>query len=202
VDIGGNTTGLAVIKSGRIRHIASFPYAGDRITADVVHGLSVTQGDAERLKERWGVAYTPLVDPDETIELPSTPGQGIRQAKRELLAHIIHQRLDEVMGLVQKEIVDAGFHDGLPAGVILTGGVAQMPGVVELAREVFAMPARMGTPSQRISGLVDSVSSTRYAVAAGLVLYAARESIHGEDRSNLRIDKFLGPVKRFFQDFF
>jgi cell division protein FtsA len=202
VDIGGNTTGLAVIKSGRIRHIASFPYAGDRITADVVHGLSVTQGDAERLKERWGVAYTPLVDPDETIELPSTPGQGIRQAKRELLAHIIHQRLDEVMGLVQKEIVEAGFHDGLPAGVILTGGVAQMPGVVELAREVFAMPARMGTPSQRISGLVDSVSSTRYAVAAGLVLYAARESIHGEDRSNLRIDKFLGPVKRFFQDFF
>ena len=58
-----------------------------------------TQSDAEKLKEKWGVAYTPLVDPDETIELPSTPGQGVRQANRELLAHIIHQRLDEVLRL-------------------------------------------------------------------------------------------------------
>jgi len=209
VDVGGNTTGLAVIRGDRIRHIASLPYAGDRITSDIVQGLGVTQSDAERLKDKWGVAYTPLVDPDETIELPSTPGQGVRQAKRELLAHIIHQRLDEILGLVHREIVDGGLAEGLPAGVVLCGGIPQMRGVVELAREVFAMPAQTGTPTRRISGLVDSVASPRYAVASGLVLYAARESIGRGERGTFGGNGFLAPIgywfdrtKRWFDDFF
>lgn len=209
VDVGGNTTGLAVIRGGRIRHIASLPYAGDRITSDIVQGLGVTQSDADRLKDKWGVAYTPLVDPDETIEIPSTPGQGVRQAKRELLAHIIHQRLDEVLGLVNREIVDAGLAELLPAGVVLSGGIPQMNGVMELAREVFAMPAQIGTPTRKISGLVDSVASPRYAVASGLVLYAAREAIRGGERSVYGGQGFVGRirqlwdrVKRWFDDFF
>jgi cell division protein FtsA len=203
LDLGGASTGMAVIRGGRVRNIASFPYAGDRITSDIVHGLSVTQADAERLKEKWGAAYTPLVDPDEAFELPSTPGQGTRQAKRELIAHIIHQRLDEVFGLMHAELEKAGVVGQLPAGVVLTGGTAQLPGIVELAREVFAMPARIGSPTRGISGLIDSVNAPRYAVPAGLVLYAAHEeSIHGAEITNFGVDKWLGPVKRWFQDFF
>ncbi len=202
LDIGGATTGVAVVRGGRIRHIASFPYAGDSITNDIVQGLSVTQADAERLKETWGVAYTPLVDPDESLELPSTPGQGLRQAKRELLAHIIHQRLDEVFGFVQQEVEEAGFGSVLPAGVVLTGGGAQLPGIVELAREVFALPARAGAPTRGLTGLVDNVNAPRFAVPAGLVMYAAQESIHGAEVGSLGVNKLLDPVKRWFQDFF
>ena len=69
----------------------------------------------------------------------------------------------------------AGYHQRLPAGVILTGGGALTPGIVELAREVFAMPARIGMPGQRLRGLADSVESPRMAVPAGLVLYGARQ---------------------------
>ncbi len=202
VDLGGGSTGVAIFKDGKVQHIASLPYAGSHVTGDIVQGLSVTQADAERLKEKWGTAYTPLVDPDESIGLPSTPGQGVRQAKRELLAHIIHQRLDEILGLVQQEIEKTGFTGNLPAGVVVTGGGAHQPGIVELAREVFATPARVGMPKSGISGLVDSVQAPRYAVAAGLLLYAARDILESEGAKQSGVGKFFGPMKRWLQDFF
>ena len=202
VDLGGGSTGLAIFKDGKVQHIASLQYAGSHVTSDIVHGLSVTQADAERLKEKWGTAYTPLVDPDESIDLPSTPGQGVRQAKRELLAHIIHQRLDEILGLVQQEIEITGFTGNLPAGVVVTGGGAHQPGIVELAREAFATPARVGMPHQGISGLVDSVQAPRFAVSTGLLLYAAREILEREGATESGVGRFFGPVKRWLQDFF
>ena len=201
VELGGGSTSVAIFQDGKIRHLASLRYAGGHVTSDIVQGLGVTQADAERLKERSGVAYMPLVDPDEMIDLPSTPGQGPRQAKRELLAHIIHQRLDEVFGLVLREIEQAGYGGRLPAGVVLTGGGGQLPGVVELAREGFASPARAGLPGRGITGLVDSVQAPRYAVPVGLVLYAARQRAAGP-QTETRVERFFAPVKRWLQDFF
>ena len=201
VELGGSSTNLAIFQDGKIRHLASLRYAGSHVTSDVVQGLGVTQADAQRLKERSGVAYMSLVDPDEMIELPSTPGQGPRQAKRELLAHIIHQRMDEIFGLVLREIEHEGFGGRLPAGVVVTGGGAQMPGVVELAREVFAAPARAGLPGRGITGLVDSVQAPRYAVPVGLALYGARQRAGGS-QGEKSVDRFFAPVKRWLQDFF
>src|SRR2546427_6047082 len=158
VEVGGGSTAVTVFHEGKVRHLASLKYAGSHVTQDVVQGLGVTQADAERLKERHGIAYEPLVDGREMIDLPSTPSQGARQASREMLAHIIHQRVDEIFGLVAREFVRAGDGEGpLPAGVVLTGGTAHLPGMVELAREAFAVPVRAGTPQIRISGLGGSV---------------------------------------------
>jgi cell division protein FtsA len=201
VELGGASTNVAIFQDGKIRHLASLRYAASHVTSDVVQGLGVTQADAERLKERSGVAYMSLVDPDEVIELPSTPGQGPRQAKRELLAHIIQQRMDEIFGLVLQEMEREGYGGRLPAGVIVTGGGAQMPGVVELAREVFAAPARAGVPGRGVTGLVDSVQAPRYAVPVGLALYGARQRLGGSP-SEKSVDRFFAPVKRWLQDFF
>lgn len=201
IELGGGSTNVAIFQDGKIRHLGSLRYAGSHVTSDIVQGLGVTQADAERLKERSGVAYMPLVDPDEMIDLPSTPGQGPRQAKRELLAHIIHQRLDEVFGLVLREVEQAGYGGRLPAGVVLTGGGAQLPGVVELAREVFASPARAGLPGRGITGLVDSVQAPRYAVPVGLALYGARQRAAGPQMET-GVERVFAPVKRWLQDFF
>jgi len=203
VELGGGSTNLAVFKDGKIRHFASLRFSGAHVTSDIVQGLSVTQADAERLKERFGVAFTPLVDPEETIELPATPGQGARRAKRELLAHIIQERLDEILGLVQQNLDETGFSGGrLPAGAILTGGGAQMAGMQELAREVLAMPVRLGIPNRGVTGLVDSVSAPRYAVPVGLALWAARQRLAGVGDPAASVEKWLGPVRRWLQDFF
>ena len=82
VEVGGSSTGVAIFHEGKIRHLASLKYAGAHVTSDLVQGLGVTQSDAERLKERHGAAYTPLVDAGEMVSLPSTPGQGARSASR------------------------------------------------------------------------------------------------------------------------
>jgi cell division protein FtsA len=207
VEVGGSSTGVAIFHEGKIRHLASLKYAGSHVTSDLVQGLGVTQSDAERLKERHGAAYTPLVDAGETVSLPSTPGQGARTASRELVAHIIHQRVDEIFQLVGREFERAGYSAGrLPAGVVLSGGTAHLPGMVELAREVFAAPVRAGHPELGISGLVDSVQAPRYAVPVGLVLYAARKSAGGGSAPGVLFggapERLFGPLKRWLQDFF
>jgi cell division protein FtsA len=177
VELGGGSTTVAVFHEGKLRHLSSDRCAGSYVTSDLVHGLSVTQTEAERLKERWGVAYTALVGPDETVELPGTPGQGQRQVKREIIAHLVHMRLDEIFRRAHDQIEQAGYAGRLPAGVVLTGGGAHMAGVVELAREVFAMPGRKGVPERDIRGLVDSVQAPRYAVPVGLALYGAKSRL-------------------------
>ena len=116
VEMGAGTTDLAVFHEGKIRHLGTVDFGGNNVTSDIVHGLGVTQADAERLKERYGCAYEPLVDPSEVIQLPSTVAQGDRQIPRELLAHIIHQRMDEIFDLVQREIATAGFAGKLSGG--------------------------------------------------------------------------------------
>ncbi len=207
VELGGGATTVSVFHEGKIRHFGSLMFAGGHVTNDIVHGLQVAQQDAERIKHRYGSAYEPLVPDDDTVELPGTPGQGVRLASRRVLAHIIHLRLQEVLELAMGEVSRAGYQQHLPAGVILTGGGSLLPGVVELAREVFALPVRAGAPGQGLSGLVDSIESPRMAVPAGLLLYGARQVALGSSFGSGRgrspaVEKVLGPVKRWLQDFF
>src|SRR3954470_1636356 len=173
VEMGAGTTDIAVFQEAKIRHLGTVNFGGNNVTSDIVHGLGVTQADAERLKERYGCAYEPMVDPSEVIQLPSTVAQGDRHIPRELLAHIIHQRMDEIFDLVQREISTAGFAGRLSAGVVLTGGGAGEEGAAELASDVFGTGVRVGVPSENIGGLVDSVEAPRFATVAGLAQYGA-----------------------------
>jgi len=207
VELGGGSTNVSIFQGGKIRHTASLLCAGGHVTADLVHGLQVTQQDAERIKERFGAAYEPLVPEADVVQLPSTPGQGARSAHRRVVAHIMHARLQEVLEYALDEITRAGYHQRLPAGVVLTGGGAQAAGIVELGREVFAMPVRVGAPRQGLTGLADSVESPRMAVPAGLALYGARQvalgsGFGGGPRRGAQVEKYLAPVKRWLQDFF
>ena len=206
VEMGGGSTNVSIFHSGKIRHTASSMFAGGHVTNDLVHGLQVTQQDAERLKERFGAAYEPLVPDSDVFQLPGTAGQGPRTAHRQVVAHIMHMRLQEVLELALDEISRAGYRQRLPAGIILTGGGAQAPGIVELAREVFALPVRVGIPGEGLTGLVDSVETPRMAVPVGLLLYGAKQVTatggFAAGRRSPAVDKVLGPVKRWLQDFF
>ena len=208
VEMGAGTTNVAVFHEGKIRHLGTVPFGGKNVTRDIVHGLGVTQADAERLKERYGSAYEPLVDPSEVIQLPSTQAQGERHIPRELLAHIIHQRMDEVFDLVQQDISAAGYAGKLSAGVVLTGGAAAMQGAGELASDVFGTGVRIGLPAENLSGLLDSVESPRFATAVGLALYGANRIALGGVAGARRIpigkgmEGIAAKVKFWLQDFF
>lgn len=210
VEMGAGSTDVAIFHEGKIRHIATIGFGGSNVTSDIVHGIGVTQADAERLKDRYGCAYEPMVDPDDVVELPSTVAQGERHVPREVLAHIIHQRTDEIFSLVHAEIQRAGYASRLSGGIVVTGGAAAMPGVAELATDVFATGVRIGVPTENIGGLSDSVEAPRFATVAGLALYGANRvmisgaSAAGRKRaiSSPNVDRFAQRVKTWLQDFF
>lgn len=201
VELGGGSTDLAIFHDGKFRHVQCFGFAGSHLTSDIAQGLSVTQSDAEALKEKYGVAYEPLVDPSEVIEIPGTGGQGTRQLDRSVLAHIIHMRLDEILSMVQREIERQGFVGKLAAGVVLTGGTAQLRGAVELAREVFAMPVRVGVPGRYLGGaLLDHVEQPRFSTATGLALYGMLEQAKGAQHAGVAtvtVDRLWGRFRQW-----
>jgi cell division protein FtsA len=210
VEMGAGTTDVAIFHEGKIRHIATIAFGGANVTSDIVHGIGVTQADAERLKERYGCAYEPMVDPDDIVELPSTVAQGTRHVPREVLAHIIHQRVDEIFAIVHTELQRAGFANRLSGGIVVTGGAAAVQGIAELATDVFGTSVRVGVPTENIGGLSDSVEAPRFATVAGLALYGANRvviggaSAAGRKRaiSSPNVDRFAQRIKTWLQDFF
>ena len=210
LEMGAATTDLAIFQEGKIRHLATVNYGGAHVTNDIVHGLGVTQTDAETLKERFGCAYEPMVDPQEVIRLPSTVAQGDRQIPRELMAHIIHQRIDEIFDLVQQEITKAGYPGRLSAGLVITGGASEIQGALELASDVFGVGVRHGLPAESVSGLSDAVESARFSTVVGLAQYGAHRLALGASGSaskRMRVttpgmDRIAQRVKLWLQDFF
>jgi cell division protein FtsA len=212
VEMGAGTTDIAVFHEGKIRHLGTVNYGGNNVTSDIVHGLGVTQIDAERLKDAYGCAFEPMADHSAMIKLPSTVAQGDRHIPRELLAHIIHQRTGEIFELVMRDVEAAGFLKRLAAGAVITGGAAAQPGTAELASHVFGTGARVGEPGQFLGGLSDSVQAPRYSTVVGLVQYGAHRMALGAQSSKGRrlsmagatpsVDKLAQRFKTWLQDFF
>ncbi|PTD95659.1 cell division protein FtsA [Pseudothauera lacus] len=199
VDIGGGTTDIAVFTQGAIRHTAVIPVAGDQITNDIAMALRTPTLEAEELKIRHGVAMHTLADPEEMIEVPGVGDRPPRKLSRQALADVIEPRVSELFELVQAELRRSGYEELLSSGIVLTGGSAVMSGMVELAEEVFHMPARVGAP-QYEGGLADVVCQPRYAAAMGLVMEGVaqrRRGIHARETRSVR--QVFGRVKSWFE---
>lgn len=171
LDIGSAASEMLVFREGRLQLVMTLPWGGATVTSDIVKGLGIPLGDAEDLKRRQGSARTSRVSAEEKLRIAGpTPG-STREVSRELLAHIIEQRLDEVFGLVYEAVEEKGLLGALPAGAVLTGGGAALDGVVELAQTVFNMPVSLGLPGRGLDGVVEAVRDPGLATAAGLALY-------------------------------
>jgi cell division protein FtsA len=202
VEIGGGTTDVAVYQDGRVRHIAVLPIGSDAVTADLVKGLSIPWAEAQKLKETYAAAIMGLVDPNEIVEMQGpTPGHS-RQVARQLIAHIAEQRVDEILALVRADLERHDLIWRLGAGIVLTGGGAALPGVIELAQQVFPMPVRLGVPGEGLSGLAESVGRPRFATAVGLALHGVeRFGETGEGATTLTsgvMSKLSTWLKEFF----
>jgi cell division protein FtsA len=203
LDIGGGTTDIAVYAEGGIKHTAVIPAGGQFVTSDIATGLRTPLGDAEVLKLRYGCAYLPLIPKDETIEVPSVGGREARQVSRQILGRIIEPRMEEILNLAYKEIVRSGFEDILAAGIVITGGAAATPGVVELAEQLFNLPVRRGYPAE-MGGLSDVVNGPMYATGVGLLIHGSRH-LTSEDLRKVRVTEFgsvMRKIKKWFLEFF
>ena len=157
IDIGGGTTDIAVYTNGAIRHTAVIPIAGDLITRDLAQALRTPYTAAERIKIFHGVALENLEGLDEMVEVPSVGDRLPRQISRRTLASVIGPRVEEILELTLNELRRAGFpEEVLTSGIVLTGGASLLRGVVELAEDVFNLPARIGVP-QEVGTLSDRI---------------------------------------------
>ncbi|MCO5400179.1 cell division protein FtsA [Ralstonia soli] len=168
VDIGSGTTDIAIFSEGAIRHTAVIPIAGDQITNDVAMALRTPTPDAEDIKIQYGIAKQVLADPDEMIDVPGVGDRGPRTLSRQALAAVIEPRVEELFSLVHQVVRESGYEELLSSGVVLTGGTAMMPGMVELGEDMFLKPVRVGVPEYR-GNLHEVVKSPRYATVMGLL---------------------------------
>jgi len=199
VEIGGAGTDVLVYAGCRVLHAATLPWGGSTVTRDIARGLGVPEEEADRLKQRFGNARRSEVDAKEQLDV-SGPSHGAgRRVSRELLAHIIEQRLDEILGLVYEELEEAGALDQLGAGIVLTGGGASLPATDDLARSVFNLPVRLGVPGSGITGAVESVARPEHSTAVGLALYGAAQHRSGGFAGATRaIARVGGWLREFF----
>ncbi len=174
IDIGGGTTEVAIFERGSLWYTSVIPIGGDNFTNDIAVGLRTPIPDAEKIKKKFGCVAHPLVEEQETIEVPTVGrGKKPRVLSRQLLADIIHPRAEEIFRLVDNDIKRMGYEKSLNSGVVLTGGTALLDGLEEVAEEIFDLPVRRGDPSG-VGGLVDRVSTPDFATTVGLIQYGYR----------------------------
>ena len=194
VDIGGGTTDIAIFTGGAIRHTAVIPIAGDQITNDIAMALRTPIPDAEQIKQRYGVAKEVLADPNDRIEIPGVGDRAPRLLSRQSLAAVIEPRVEELFTLAHKVIRDSGYEEMLSSGIVLTGGTALLPGIGELAEDVFLKPARVGWPAYK-GPLADVIRNPRYATVVGLLLEAQSQRQRGR-RAAAQSGSFKQLLKR------
>ncbi len=199
LEIGGAATEMMVYREGRLHLVATLPWGGVTVTNDIVKGLGIQLADAEELKRTCGCASTRSVADEEKLDIAGpTPGTT-REVSRELLAHIIEQRLDEMFGLVYEALEEKQMLGTLPAGVVLTGGGANLEGIVELAQTVFNMPVALGLPGAGLEGVVEATRDPCLSTAVGLALYGRMRSSETGGGIALRtLSRFTDWLRDFF----
>ncbi len=208
IDLGGGTTDVLVILHDAPICTASIPVGGNLVTNDIAIVKGVPTAIAERIKVESGCCWLGLLDKDEEVLIPGIAGREPEQTTRTELCQIIQPRMEEIFTMVREEIMHRASVKQLAGNIILTGGGALMPGVVELAETVFGTSSvRIGMPGN-LGGIEEQYRSPAYATAVGLVtankalvlgLHEKKPHRHGETTSSdASGDGFLQKLKKMF----
>jgi len=168
VDIGEGTTDIAIFIEGTVWYTRTLSMGGEYITNDIAIGLRLPPETAEEVKLRYGHAMMAQVAEDERFTISPYGESAPVVVPRWKLAQIVMARSEEILENVQQEIKRSGYDGLLPAGLVLCGGTALLPGFRDLARDIFELPVQIGVP-QGLGGLADKVASPASAVGVGLL---------------------------------
>jgi len=199
VDIGAGTTDVAIYAGGAIRHTAVIPIAGDLITSDIAMALHTPTKDAEEMKIRHGCAKQLLADPEVQVEVPGLGDRELRFVNKQALSGVIEPRVEEIFALVLQVVRESGLEEILSSGFVITGGSSSMPGMVELAEDIFLKPVRRGVPMYR-GALDDLVLVPSAATVMGFLEEARLGRVRGVKAAgrNPGFKSALGRVRDFF----
>jgi cell division protein FtsA len=177
VDIGGGTTDVAIFHEGIIRHTAVIPFGGNSITEDIREGCSVMRNIAEQLKVRFGSALADENKENEIVCVPGLRGREPKEISVKNLAYIIQARIEEIIEHVYYEIKSSGYEKKLIAGIVITGGGAQLKHLSQLVEYVTGLDCRIGYPNEHLAknevlpkGVYEELQSPTFATGIGLLI--------------------------------
>jgi cell division protein FtsA len=170
VDIGGGTTDVAIFQDGIIRHTAVIPFGGNVITEDVKEGCTIIKSQAELLKIKFGSALASENQENEIVSIPGLRGRAHKEISVRNLSAIIQARMEEIIEHVYYEIKHSGYEKKLIAGIVVTGGGAQLKHVSQLIEYITGMDTRVGYPNEHLAKGSEDVTSPLFATSVGLVM--------------------------------
>lgn len=203
IDLGAGTTSIAAYEENTLLHTAVLPFGSSHITNDIAIGLRTSIDIAESIKVQYGTALAEHIKANETLTIQGEADGEQETVSKQEVANIISARLEEIFSFVDKELKKISRSGLLPAGAVFTGGGANLPGVVELAKKRLRLPARIGKmPAYR--GITDKTSGPEFAVPYGLILWAIEQESRTSHRSSLRmpdIGNTVGKLRGWFKTF-
>jgi cell division protein FtsA len=170
VDIGGGTTDIAIFQEGIIRHTAVIPFGGNVITEDIKEGCTIIKSQAELLKMKFGSALASENKENEIVSIPGLRGREPKEISVKNLAHIIQARMEEIIENIYYEIKNSGYEKKLIAGIVVTGGGAQLKHIGQLVEYMTGMDTRIGYPNEHLAKGPQDVTSPVFATGVGLVI--------------------------------
>lgn len=205
VDIGGGTTDLAIFHEGIIRHTAVIPFGGNSVTEDIREGCSVMRNQAESLKTRFGSALADENKDNEIICVPGLRGREHKEISVKNLAYVIQARMEEIIEHVYYEIKSSGYEKKLIAGIVITGGGAQLKHLPQLVEFVTGLDCRVGYPNEHLAknellpkNIYDELKSPLFATGIGLLIKGiqkAEQQLHIGKNSGMMTDKIIPAEK-------
>ncbi|HAF87288.1 MAG: cell division protein FtsA [Legionellaceae bacterium] len=174
IDIGGGTTDIAVFAEGAIQYTAVIPIAGDQVTNDIAMALRTPTKAAEAIKVQYASAMPDLANGHEMIEVMGVNERPGRKISAKVLSEVVSARYEELFSLVRNELRRSGFEHRIPAGMVITGGGANVQAALELAEICFEMPVRIGL-AHGVVGLADEAKNSSLATGVGLLLHGYQQ---------------------------
>jgi cell division protein FtsA len=211
LDLGGGTTDVLVYVDGTPYSTYTIPAGGTQVTNDISIIKNISLENAEKIKIDAGCCWDALLDEDEVVIVPGVGGRPPLPIPRSQILTIIKPRMEEIFKMVKQHLDTLNLPRPLGGGLVLTGGGAQLAGVVDLANDIIKLPARLGCPIpvRELGGLVEEYRVPSYATVVGLALEGDRragigscergsEIRQGEKRSAALIEKLRSWLKEEF----
>ncbi len=198
VDIGGGTTDIAIFQDDIIRHTAVIPFGGNVITDDIKTGCQIIRAQAELLKVKFGSAIPTDNMENEIVVIPGLKGRQNREISVRTLSSIINARMEEILQHVYYEIKNSGFEKKLIAGIVVTGGGAQLKNLPQCVEFITGMDTRLGYPNEHLAAGAHELSHPLYATAVGLVMrgFEEVEKVVAKEQLNVKMPEVVQHSKQ------
>jgi cell division protein FtsA len=169
IDFGGGTTDVIVLYEGAPVCSASIPVGGIFVTNDIAVVKGISWDVAEKIKIKSGCCWQDMIEDYEDVLIPSVGGRAPEIITKSELCQIIQMRMEQILRMARKEIMNKSSVAELSGNIVLTGGGASLTGIVELTQHIFATSAvRLGNPVGLANDSLEECRTPEWSTAIGL----------------------------------